>query len=63
MSAVKLRPRWRLESKRALFFALIVLGVIIMPVAILKGGLMPWIALIGLACAAAAIVLSAYLRD
>jgi hypothetical protein len=34
-----------------------------MPVAILKGGFMPWIAVIGLTSAAAAIVLSAYRRD
>jgi hypothetical protein len=60
---VKLRPRWRFESKRARFGALIILGVIVLPVAILKGGFMPWIAVIGLACAAAAIVLSAYRRD
>jgi hypothetical protein len=60
---MKLRPFWSFESKKSLFCALFILGVMIMPVAILKGGLMPWIAAIGLACAASAIVLSANRRD
>ncbi len=34
-----------------------------MPVAILKDGIIPWIALMGLACAAVAVSLSAYRRD
>jgi hypothetical protein len=60
---MKLGPFWSFESKKALFCALFILGVIVMPVAILKGGLMPWIAVIGLACAASAIVLSADRRE